>query len=116
MGLSDVRLVMAGSFVYHATDPVTDRVEHEFDHVLVGRHDADPAPDPAEVAEWRWSELPCLRGVPRHGTAPGDEQHAPWLAEVVRVACEHWHRDAEETIAVRRQHTPRAAPTHGGDA
>ena len=28
--------------------------EHEFDHVYIGRTDADPRPDPAEVAGWRW--------------------------------------------------------------
>lgn len=28
--------------------------EHEVDHVFLGRSDQDPAPDPAEVGEWRW--------------------------------------------------------------
>lgn len=28
--------------------------EHELDHVLVGRSDAEPDPDPAEVEDWRW--------------------------------------------------------------
>jgi isopentenyl-diphosphate Delta-isomerase len=31
--------------------------EHEYDHVFVGRWDADPEPDPTEVAEWRWQDL-----------------------------------------------------------
>ena len=29
-------------------------IEHEIDHVFVGRFDGVPAPDPAEVSEWRW--------------------------------------------------------------
>ena len=30
-------------------------VEHEYDHVLVGRFDGSPVPNPEEVAEWRWA-------------------------------------------------------------
>jgi isopentenyl-diphosphate Delta-isomerase len=30
-------------------------IEHECDHVLVGRFDGAPAPDPVEVADWRWA-------------------------------------------------------------
>jgi isopentenyl-diphosphate delta-isomerase len=29
-------------------------VEHEVDHVFIGRFDGVPTPDPAEVSEWRW--------------------------------------------------------------
>ena len=36
-------------------------VEHEFDHVFVGRSDADPTPDPGEVAEWRWAAVAAVR-------------------------------------------------------
>jgi isopentenyl-diphosphate delta-isomerase len=32
-------------YVYRALDPVTERVEHEYDHVLVGRLDGE-APRP----------------------------------------------------------------------
>jgi len=42
----------AGTFVYRAE--VGGLVEHEYDHVFVGRHETDPLPDPAEVSEWRW--------------------------------------------------------------
>jgi isopentenyl-diphosphate delta-isomerase len=31
-------------------------VEHEYDHVFVGRFDGAPAPSPHEVAEWRWAD------------------------------------------------------------
>jgi isopentenyl-diphosphate delta-isomerase len=36
-------------------------VEHELDHVLVGECDAVPAPDPAEVEDWKWLSPPDLR-------------------------------------------------------
>ena len=29
-------------------------IEHELDHVFVGRFDGIPSPNPAEVSEWRW--------------------------------------------------------------
>jgi isopentenyl-diphosphate Delta-isomerase len=43
-----------GAFVYRAADDGSGLVEHEWDHVLVGRLDSDPKPDPAEVDAWRW--------------------------------------------------------------
>ena len=43
----------AFSFVYRA-DVGGGLIEHEYDHVFVGRFDGDPAPDPVEVADWRW--------------------------------------------------------------
>jgi isopentenyl-diphosphate delta-isomerase len=49
----DCELEPAGSFVYRA-ELGGGLVEHEHDHVFVGRHDADPAPDAAEASEWRW--------------------------------------------------------------
>ncbi len=47
-------------FVYRA-ELDGSLVEHEYDHVFVGTHDAEPAPDPAEVAEWRWVSMDELR-------------------------------------------------------
>jgi isopentenyl-diphosphate delta-isomerase len=49
---ADLREV--GSFVYRAVDAGSGLVEHEWDHVLLGRFDGDPDPDPAEVGDWRW--------------------------------------------------------------
>ncbi len=31
-----------------------DLSEHEYDHVLLGRCDADPSPNPDEVSAWKW--------------------------------------------------------------
>jgi isopentenyl-diphosphate delta-isomerase len=49
------RLEAAGGFVYRAQ--LGDLVEHEYDHVFVGRYNGDPRPDPAEVDAWRWTPL-----------------------------------------------------------
>jgi isopentenyl-diphosphate delta-isomerase len=48
------------SFVYHA-DVGAGLTEHELDHVLVGRWDGEPTPDPTEVDDWRWAPLDAVR-------------------------------------------------------
>lgn len=81
LGLSGVTLTGIGVYLYRAGDPQTGRVEHEYDHVLVGR--IDPAtpmrPDPAEVAALHWERLDSLRTA--LDSAP--QTYAPWLAGVV---------------------------------
>ncbi|MGH3655919.1 MAG: isopentenyl-diphosphate Delta-isomerase [Micromonosporaceae bacterium] len=84
MGVRVACLEETGRFVYRAEDPSTGRVEHEYDHVLLGRvsSDAEPVPDPYEVAEWRWVDAAELRhDVDRH-----PDQYAPWLPQVVQLA------------------------------
>lgn len=46
-------------FVYKAT---LERalIEHEFDHVFFGRFNGQPRPNPQEVMDWRWLNLPAL--------------------------------------------------------
>jgi isopentenyl-diphosphate delta-isomerase len=83
LGLPGVTLSRVGVFTYRASDPATGRVEHEYDHVLVGDlpSGALPAPDPSEVADLRWVLVPdLLRALP---ASPGS--YAPWLAGV--TAC-----------------------------
>ncbi len=42
-------------------------VEHEYDHLLVGRWNGRPSPDPEEVEDWRWADMDELRDeVARH--------------------------------------------------
>ena len=36
-------------------------VEHEFDHVVVGRFQGAPAPDLREVGEWKWERVPAIQ-------------------------------------------------------
>lgn len=46
-------LTAAGTVLYHVSDPVSGLVEHEWNHLFVGRFAEPPRPDPAEIAEWR---------------------------------------------------------------
>jgi isopentenyl-diphosphate Delta-isomerase len=86
LGLAGVALSEVGIYVYRADDPSTGRAEHEYDHVLLGRTPAGPKlrPDPTEVAELRWVNVPELLAAVE--AEPG--AYAPWLAGVVK-ALEH---------------------------
>jgi isopentenyl-diphosphate delta-isomerase len=81
LGICGITLHEAGVYLYRATDQATGRVEHEYDHVLIGRVSAQAAfdPDPAEVAATEWVH-------PAQLTADLDlrpEVFAPWLRGVV---------------------------------
>ena len=93
LGLGSVALSRAGIHVYRAGDSVTGRVEHEYDHVLIGRIPADTPlhPDPAEVAELRWVDPDDLRA----DLADTPTSYAPWLAGVLTV----WHSAAGQPSA-----------------
>jgi isopentenyl-diphosphate delta-isomerase len=84
VGVRGVALHQAGIHLYRAEDPLTSRVEHEYDHVLVGRVPVDLSvrPDPAEVADIQWlapSEL-------RMDLIENPDRYAPWFAGVLAVA------------------------------
>ena len=81
LGVAGVDLTETGVYVYRADDPATGRVEHEYDHVLLGR--VAPGiplrPDPAEVAELRWAAPDDLPAA----IAADPSAYAPWLAGVL---------------------------------
>ncbi len=83
LGISGVALTEIGVHQYRAADPQTGRVEHEYDHVLLGRIDPDTPtnPDPAEVAALHWEQPKLLRIA----LDSRSEAYAPWLAGV--LAC-----------------------------
>lgn len=56
----DCPLSTACSFVYRA-EVGGGLVEHEYDHIFLGRWDGAPEPDPAEVDGWRWVGLADVR-------------------------------------------------------
>jgi isopentenyl-diphosphate delta-isomerase len=62
-----------GQFSYRAA--VGDLIEHEYDHVFAGRFDGEPRPDAAEVAAWRWVDVPGLLLE----LASQPERHTAWL-------------------------------------
>ncbi|NJP34211.1 isopentenyl-diphosphate Delta-isomerase [Micromonospora thermarum] len=81
LGVGPVELTEIGVYVYYAEDPVTGRVEFEYDHVLRGvlPPDTPLRPDPDEVAELRWVdpvELEADLDVDPYA-------YAPWLGGVV---------------------------------
>ena len=53
LGCNAVGLSEVTAFVYRA-EFENGLCEHEYDHVLVGRCEGDPDPDPAEIGELRW--------------------------------------------------------------
>lgn len=86
IGVRGVTLHEAGVYLYRAEDPKTGRIEHEYDHVLVGRVPVDPRLDldPAEVAGVAWPEPERLRA----DLAGDPDRYAPWFRGVVEVATE----------------------------
>lgn len=82
LGVRGVELTERGVYLYRAADEATGRVEHEYDHVLVGRWAPDSllTPDPSEVAGIRWASATSLIDE-----ATGSE-YAPWFAGVLSVA------------------------------
>ncbi|WP_309138554.1 isopentenyl-diphosphate Delta-isomerase [Nocardia cyriacigeorgica] len=76
-------LTEAGVFRYQAEDPASGRVEHEWDHVLIGRlDDVDPHPHPAEVADYAWVDPAQLRTA----LADDPDSYSPWLGSVLDIA------------------------------
>lgn len=73
MGLS-VTLEHRFSFTYRA-EVGNGLIEHELDHVLFGRTDGPPTPDPSEVQNWRYLEVDELSAELK--TTP--EHFTPWL-------------------------------------
>ena len=81
LGIDAIDLRDVGVYVYRAIDPASDRVEHEYDHVLVGSLSSDARfePDPAEVDALRWSAVTDVR----EGLATAPDAYVPWLSGVI---------------------------------
>lgn len=82
LGIRGVPLADAGTYTYLAADPVTGRVEHEYDHVLVGQvpPDLPMDVDAGEVVATRWVFAAGLQELAT------EREYAPWLEGVLRVA------------------------------
>jgi isopentenyl-diphosphate delta-isomerase len=88
LGLRVPGLRQLGVYRYRAGDARTGRVEHEYDHVLLGRVPAGVAlrADPAEIDDVRWVDLDDLRQELQEYPA----RYVPWLPGVLSV----WHQSA----------------------
>jgi isopentenyl-diphosphate delta-isomerase len=52
----DCPLQPVGTVIYRRELP-GGLIEHELDHLFVGRFDGVPSPSPDEVAEWKWAQV-----------------------------------------------------------
>lgn len=116
IGVRGVKLHQAGVYLYRAEDPQTGRVEHEYDHVVVGRVPGEPRLhlDPAEVVGVRWLTPDRLRVH----LAESPDRYAPWLGGVLAVATEAAGRLPEAAAltlpsAVDTAAAGAAPPAHG---
>lgn len=91
----DCELREAFEFLYRA-ELDGALIEHEYDHVLVGTYEGDPAPDPAEVEGWRWVTMEELR----RRLTDEPERYSYWLKAAVEG--DHWRAffdgDAERCV------------------
>ncbi|GAA0536634.1 isopentenyl-diphosphate Delta-isomerase [Paractinoplanes ferrugineus] len=80
LGIAALDLVEVGVYTYRAEDPESGRVEHEYDHVLLGDLPTGTTivPDSSEVADLRWVMLPELLTEIAADPLP----YAPWLTGV----------------------------------
>lgn len=87
LGVEVDELREAGPFVYRAADPEQGYVEHEYDHVLVGRFGGMPTEvDPSEVLALRWSPLSEVLAE----LADGDpDSFTPWLPQVAAATSDY---------------------------
>ncbi|AKE90770.1 MULTISPECIES: isopentenyl-diphosphate Delta-isomerase [Rhodococcus] len=79
LGVRPSDLQEVASVVYSAHDPDSSLMEHEFDHVVVGRVTTAPRPVPSEVAEVRFQSLAeVVREVEQT-----PQVFAPWMPHVL---------------------------------
>lgn len=78
------RLEHAGTFRYRAALD-GGLVEHEIDHVFVGRWRGRPTPEPSEVEGWRWVPVETLRA----DLAAHPERYTAWLGPALAVVVGH---------------------------
>ncbi len=81
----DIPLTESFGFIYRAADPASGLTEHEFDHVLIGRFDGQPRPNPNEIDEWKWVEPDDLRkDVERR-----PQEYTPWFKICLEQVLRH---------------------------
>ena len=73
-------LAVVGQFRYRA-ELANGLIEHELDHVVLGRWTVDPVPNPVEVGEWRWAYPEEVR----EELAESPRRYTAWTAGVLDV-------------------------------
>jgi isopentenyl-diphosphate delta-isomerase len=62
------------TFIYKATSE-NGLTEHELDHVLTGRFDDEPKPNPEEADDWKWVSLNELQ----NDVNENPDNYTPWF-------------------------------------
>ncbi|MFF5037970.1 isopentenyl-diphosphate Delta-isomerase [Nocardia salmonicida] len=92
-----VALTEVGVYRYRAEDLATDRVEDEWDHVLVGIVVGETIqPNPAEVSEYAWVEPVDLDAA----LIASPQNYTPWLVGVLAAAASPKARVSEGGVWV----------------
>jgi len=73
------------SFTYEAKMD-KDLTEKEFDHVIFGKYDKEPRPNPEEVQGWKWVSLDELK----KGIEKNPDNYSPWLRIVMNDIIKHY--------------------------
>jgi isopentenyl-diphosphate delta-isomerase len=84
MGIEGCGLTRVATFFYFAKLD-GGLVEHELDHVLIGRWNGPTNPDPGEVAETRWIDRELLFEELVHDP----DRYTAWTGRVVDHACRY---------------------------
>jgi isopentenyl-diphosphate delta-isomerase len=79
MGIA-VDLEPGGTFLYRANLD-NGLVEHELDHLFLGRFNGSPTPDPNEAAEWMWEARSRLEA----DCQAQPERYTAWLPLALRA-------------------------------
>lgn len=83
LGLTATDLRVIGHTTYFITSH-GDQVEHEYNHVLIGRCTGEPRPDPSEVATTCWIPISQLQAELDSGEQ-SDRTYGEWLPPVLDV-------------------------------
>lgn len=78
MGLR-CKLQKKGEFIYMA-ELENGIIEHEYDHIFVGKNDENPIPDPEEAEDYRWVSLEKLEKE----IDESPEKFTPWLKIIIK--------------------------------
>lgn len=78
------QLVKGFDFIYRS-EFSDGLIEHEFDHVLFGRSDVPPVPNPDEVADTKYIDFPSLRA----DMAAQPNHYTTWFRICFERAAEH---------------------------
>ncbi len=78
MGI-DTDLKEIFSFIYQTK--LSDLIEHEFDHVFLGKFDGHPKPNKKEVKDWKWVNLRKLKKEIKEKPA----KYTFWLRKIFAI-------------------------------